>query len=74
MTALDTVAPLAVSTVGLICLIVGAVMVVFFIGGLIAVSRALQARGGAATTRTCAAADQALEQARAERPRLGQGA
>jgi len=64
VTALDTVAPLAMSTFGLICLIVGAVMVLFFIGGLIAVS-VRSKREAPLYEEHVRAADQALQAARA---------
>ena len=64
MTALDTLAPVAVSTLGLIFLIIGAIMVVFFIGGLIAVS-VRSKREAPVYEEHVRAADQALQAARA---------
>ena len=61
---MDLIAPTAVSTFGLIILILTAVMVVFFIGGLIAVS-VRSKRGAGAYAEHLREADQALEVARA---------
>lgn len=64
MNAVQILAPAAVSTVGLIFLIIGAILVVFFIGGLIAVS--VRSRQEADSyDEHVRAADQALQQARA---------
>jgi cbb3-type cytochrome oxidase subunit 3 len=52
------------STLGIIVIIVGAVLVLFFIGGLIGASRRRQ-HGEADYSRHLAEADRALEQARA---------
>jgi hypothetical protein len=57
-------APIALSTVGLVLLIVGAVLLLFFIGGLLAVSVRSRREAGS-YARHVSAADQALEQARA---------
>ena len=64
MTALDALAPVAVSTVGLVFLIIGAVLVLFFIGGLIAVS-VRSKREAPVYEEHVRAADQALQAARA---------
>jgi hypothetical protein len=58
------VAPIALSTLGLVLLIVAGVMVLFFIGGLLAV-RARERRYGDSYAAHVRAADQALQQARA---------
>jgi hypothetical protein len=64
MKAIQTLAPAAVSTIGLIFLVVGAILVLFFIGGLIAV--AVRSRREADSyEKHVRAADQALQQARA---------
>jgi hypothetical protein len=64
MSALPIQASAAVSTVGLIFLIIAAILVLFFIGGLIAV--AVRSRREADTYEEhVRAADQALQQARA---------
>lgn len=64
LVALDLVAPIALSTVSLVLVILGVVVVLFFIGGLIAV----HVRSGQEADvyeEHVRAADQALEQARA---------
>jgi hypothetical protein len=57
-------APIALSTVGLVLLIVGAVLLLFFIGGLVAVAVRSRREAGS-YERHVRDADQALEQARA---------
>jgi len=64
MTAAQLLAPAGVSTVGLVFLIVGGVLVLFFIGGLIAVSVRSRREAGSYEEHV-RAADQALQQARA---------
>ena len=64
MTAAQMLAPAAVSTVGLVFLILGGIMVLFFIGGLIAVSVRSKREAGTYEAHV-RAADQALQQARA---------
>jgi hypothetical protein len=57
-------APLAVSTLGIVVIVVGAIVILFFIGGLIAVS--VRARRQESTFgEHVRAADEALERARA---------
>jgi hypothetical protein len=58
------IAPIAISTLGVVLIVVGAIGLLFFIGGLIAV-RARDRRLGARYEEHVAAADAALEQARA---------
>jgi hypothetical protein len=64
MTAAQLVAPVAVSTVGLVFLILGGILVLFFIGGLVAVSVRSKREAGSYGAHV-RAADQALQQARA---------
>jgi hypothetical protein len=64
MGSLAPVAPLAVSTFAIVLIAVGAVLLLFFIGGLLGV-RARDRRQAGSYTEHVAAADQALEQARA---------
>ena len=64
MTAAQLLAPAAVSTVGLVFLILGGILVVFFIGGLIAVSVRSKREAGSYEAHV-RAADQALQEARA---------
>ena len=59
------IAPLAVSTLGIVLIVVGVVLVLFFIGGLLGARRRAQ-RQEATFEQRVAAADQALEAARAE--------
>ena len=68
-----TLRPSAVSTVGLIFLILTAVMVVFFIGGLIAVSVRSKRGRRRATSEHVREADQALEVRRAPATAAGTG-
>src|SRR5688572_15217216 len=56
--------PIAVSTLGIVLIVLGAVVILFFIGGLFAV-RARERRQGGSWAEHVAAADAALEQARA---------
>ena len=64
MTAAQLLAPAAVSTVGLVFLILGGILVLFFIGGLVAVSVRSKREAGSYEAHV-RAADQALQQARA---------
>jgi hypothetical protein len=64
MGPLTPVAPLAVSTLAIVFIAIGGVMLLCFIGGLIAV-RVRDRRQAGAYAEHVAAADQALEQARA---------
>jgi hypothetical protein len=56
--------PIAISTVAIVLIIVGAIVLLFFIGGLIVLSRRSQRQAGTYAEHV-AAADAALEQARA---------
>jgi hypothetical protein len=57
-------APIALSTLGVVLIVVGVVLVLFFIGGVLGV-RARSRRQAGSYAEHVAAADQALEQARA---------
>jgi hypothetical protein len=56
--------PLALSTLGIVLIVLGAILVLFFIGGLIAVGRRDRRQAGSFSEHV-RAADEALEQARA---------
>ena len=61
---MTTAAPFAISTLGIVAIVVGVLVVLFFIGGLIAVSVRAR-RQGDTFAEHVRAADEALERARA---------